>query len=355
MSTIIGLEAAAWDLKLREPFGIAGGAQHLAANAWCRLELDDGTFGLGEAAPFPAVNGETQRQALEDLSRARGLVVGRSALDWRRRARELTEAELAPSARCAVESALLDAWCRRARLSLRAFFGGHEARLVTDITLPTGSVAATTEGARRAVAAGFTRLKVKVGGAPLEHDVARLRATLAVAPEAELLLDANASLSAAEALELAASLGRERHRLVLFEQPTPKDDWDGLRRVREGGLQVAADESAQSARDVAALARARAVDVINLKITKCGVAEALDMALAARAHGLELMIGGMVESKLAMGVSASLACGLGGFRYVDLDTPMFLAEEPTRGGWLQDGATLSLEDVEHGHGVDVIR
>ena len=64
------LAAEPLDLPLRVPFGIAGGAQDVARNVLVRLELADGTLGLGEAAPFPAYNGETQAQALAALRAA---------------------------------------------------------------------------------------------------------------------------------------------------------------------------------------------------------------------------------------------------------------------------------------------
>jgi L-alanine-DL-glutamate epimerase-like enolase superfamily enzyme len=62
------------------------------------------------------------------------------------------------------------------------------------------------------------------------------------------------------------------------------------------------------------------------------------------------MIGGMVETRLAMGTSASFAAGLGGFAFVDLDTPLFLAEDPFEGGYAQDGERLDLRPIARGHG-----
>jgi L-Ala-D/L-Glu epimerase len=91
--------------------------------------------------------------------------------------------------------------------------------------------------------------------------------------------------------------------------------------------------------------------VINIKLMKCGIAEALDIAAIARAAGMGLMIGGMVESTLAMTVSACFAAGLGGFSFVDLDTPLFMAETPLVGGMRYEGARITLDHIEAGHGV----
>jgi L-alanine-DL-glutamate epimerase-like enolase superfamily enzyme len=65
---------------------------------------------------------------------------------------------------------------------------------------------------------------------------------------------------------------------------------------------------------------------------------------------LERDIGGMVETRLAMGTSASIAAGLGGFTYIDLDTPLFLAEDPFEGGYVQDGERIDLRPIGIGHG-----
>ena len=63
------------------------------------------------------------------------------------------------------------------------------------------------------------------------------------------------------------------------------------------------------------------------------------------------MIGGNVESILAMTFSACFAAGLGGFKYADLDTPLFLAENPFEGGYVRTGGMLDVSDITAGHGV----
>lgn len=138
---------------------------------------------------------------------------------------------------------------------------------------------------------------------------------------------------------------------ILFEQPVPGPNLTGLARVaREGSVPVAADESVRTAADAQRVATLGAARVVNIKLMKSGVAEALAIAAVARAAGLGLMIGGMVEARLAMSMSACLAAGLGGFAFVDLDTPLFLAADPFAGGYAQRGPALDLGPIEAGHG-----
>jgi len=341
-----------FDVPLAEPFGIAGGAQTVAENLLVEVGLTDGTVGLGEAAPFPAVNGETREDAERALESARESLLGLEAMTWRAASRVANERlAAAPSALCAFETALLDALTRSLGISLFGFFGGVKSELITDITLTTGSPEQAGTQAARAYERGFRTLKVKVGGMPLQHDLERLQRAASVAPDAALVLDANASLHAVEAIRLVRALGALRERVVLFEQPTRANDLAGLRAVREAGVKVAADESARSLADVENIIDEQAADVINVKIMKSGLVAAHDMALGARAAGLELMIGGMVETRLAMTASACLAGGLGGFSFVDLDTPLFLSADPFRGGFEDAWPRLRLGAIERGHGV----
>jgi len=136
----------------------------------------------------------------------------------------------------------------------------------------------------------------------------------------------------------------------------PKEDLEGMAEVsRKGGVPVAADEAAASPRDVHRLARSRAADVVNIKLMKCGVREALETDRIARAAGLGLMIGGMVESYLAMGCAAHLAAGFGGFNFVDLDTPLWFARNPMRGLKMRHGGLYDLSVVRAGIGVEPMR
>ena len=352
MPRVTDLTFRPFDVELSVPFGIATGAQPVARNLLVEVGCDDGSFGTGEAAPFPAVNGETREHTEAALAGAREALLGLELHHWRAASKLAAERlAAAPSALCAFETALLDALTRALGISLFGFFGGMESELVTDITLTTGSAEQAAEQAADAAGRGFTTLKAKVGGVPLTHDLERLHRAADAAPNAVFILDANGSFTSPEAIRMLRALGELRDRVVLFEQPTAANDLTGLRAVRESGVKVAADESARTLADLERLIDTGAADVVNVKIMKSGVVGALDLALGARAAGFGLMVGGMVETRLAMTVSACLAGGLGGFAYIDLDTPLFLAQDPFRGGFEDAWPRLRVGAIERGHGV----
>src|SRR5215210_780862 len=106
-TTIRALSVETLDIPLHTPFGIAGGAQEIARNLLVTVELADGTRGYGEAAPFPAFNGETPEIARAAIEAARTTVEGADAREWRRVAAALRHA-MGPvgSAQCAIETAI---------------------------------------------------------------------------------------------------------------------------------------------------------------------------------------------------------------------------------------------------------
>jgi L-alanine-DL-glutamate epimerase-like enolase superfamily enzyme len=221
------------------------------------------------------------------------------------------------------------------------------------MTVTTGSPEEAAAAARAIRARGIRMIKVKVGGkAGPAHDLARVAAIHEVAPDSPLILDGNAGVSRAAASELVRGLKARGIAPALLEQWLAKDDLAGARALAaESGWLVAADESVTSAGDARLVVAERAAQVINIKLMKAGVAEALDIAAVAREAGVALMIGGNVESILAMTFSACFAAGQGGFRFADLDTPFFLAGNPFVGGYAIDGGLISVAHITAGHGV----
>lgn len=342
------------DVSLQAPFVIASARVETVRNLAIAVTLDNGITGWGEAPTLPPVTHEDQQTALAVARREAGLLVGRRIGEWRRLASELFERiPLYPSVRAGLEMALSDALARHAGLPLCAFFGGCGWDLRTDITIPICSSDAAERLAADYCGRGFEVIKVKIGR-DIYQDMVRLTAVRRGHPTCRLVLDANGGYSADDTLSLLADLRRAGLQPALLEQPVAPEDWDGLGRLaREAGVPVAADESCRSPADALRIAESGFAQVINIKLAKCGVIHALDIAAIARAAGIGLMIGGMVETRLAMGFSAHFAAGLGGFEWIDLDTPLLLAEDPVAGGCGIEGAWYRLDPETAGHGARI--
>lgn len=339
------------DVPLKAPFTIASSRLDRVNNAAIKVTLADGSIGWGETPTLPPVTVEDQPTAMAALRSEAERLTGHDAGTWRWVAAELYERlPDFPAVRAGLEMAVIDAFARGCGVPLFHFFGGRGDSLVTDITIPICPPQEAEALAEEYRAAGFETLKVKIG-LDREEDIARIVAIRRAHPDCRLILDANAAYSADETLAMLARLRKTGIEPSLLEQPVAREDWDGLGRLaREAGVPVAADESCRSPEEAIRIVRDGLAQIINIKLVKTGVMRALEIAAIAKAGGLGLMIGGMVETRLAMGFSAHFAAGLGGFDWVDLDTPLLLAEDPVVGGCRAERARYVLDPEAPGHG-----
>ena len=330
------------DIPITDPFVVATGTRVVAENVFVRITLGDGTCGYGEAAPFPEVGGEDRETCLNALAHLAPSLIGQSVHDYRELAARMTQTTpMQPAARCALETALLDASCRNAKIPMWQLWGGADVRpRDTDITIPIATQEQTVSLARGWYERGFRLFKMKVGK-DVDGDVRRLEALHRTLPGISFIGDGNQGFSREECMAFAKGVQQFGAVMVLLEQPVVRDDLDSMAAIRrETGIPVAADESVRSLDDARRVVTQGAADYINIKIMKTGVIETHEIAAFTLASGLKLMIGGMLESRIAMGCSFSLVLGMKGFEILDLDTPLLLSTDPIQGGYRYKGPTL---------------
>jgi o-succinylbenzoate synthase len=350
--TVTKIELWTLDIPLTDPFAVAAGTRPAAENAIVRMTLANGAQGYGEIAPFPEIGGEDRAACLAMAHDLGKTLLGRPVTEHARLARELRAMTPAhPAARCGLETALLDAFCRGAGIPMWALWGGADLRSrETDITIPITDVTRTVALVTEWHARGFRLFKMKVGR-DVDHDVRRLEAVHQRMPDIAFIGDANQGFTYEHCLAFVKGVTRFGGRLILIEQPVAREDLASMAALRRAtGIPVAADEAVRSISDAAMVIRQGAADVINIKITKMGILEAREIASYALASGLKLMIGGMVETRVAMGCSFALVLGRGGFELLDLDTPLLMTTDPVTGGYRYAGPLLQ---PWQGPGLDV--
>jgi L-alanine-DL-glutamate epimerase-like enolase superfamily enzyme len=220
-------------------------------------------------------------------------------------------------ARNALDCALWDLEAKRSGRPVWDLAGLQPPRpRITTYTLGADDPEAMAAGA--VVFAGARALKLKLTGDP--DDLERVRQVRAARPDVWMGVDANQGLTRDSYAQLLPVLVAAK--VDLLEQPFPldKDEWlDGL----ESPIPIAADESVQALDGIAALADR--VQVINIKLDKSGgLTEALAMAAEARRLGLQVMVGNMLGTVLAMAPAFVIGqlCDV-----VDLDGPMPLVSD----------------------------
>jgi L-alanine-DL-glutamate epimerase-like enolase superfamily enzyme len=340
--TICKVEFWLVDVPITDPFVVATGVRTVAENVFLRVTLANGVQGYGEAAPFPEVGGETRESCLIVLRQLCEAVLGCSAADYKVIGLKLSELAFThPAARCGLETAVIDAYCHALNIPMWKLWGGADVRArETDITIPIADLDKTVAMARGWYAKCFRLFKMKVGK-DVASDIRRLEAVHRALPGISFIGDGNQGFSHQDCLKFAQGVKRFGGTMALLEQPVVRDDLDSMAAIRrETGIPIAADESVRSLADAQTVVSRKAADYINIKIMKTGVAEAVEIASFAKASGLKLMIGGMVETRIAMGCSFSLVLGLGCFDVLDLDTPLLLASDPVTGGYKYNGPHL---------------
>ena len=234
----------------------------------------------------------------------------------------------AGAARNAIDCAL---WDLEAKLSgtpaWRTASLGEPQPAITAFTISLGTP--EVMGAAAATAHDRPLLKLKLGG---DRDLERVQAVRAAAPEARLIVDANEGWSPEQVESLTPDLARLG--VELIEQPLPAGKDETLSEIRSA-VPLCADESFHGADDLAAIAGR--YQMVNIKLDKTGgLTEALRITEAARKMGLEIMVGCMVGTSLAMAPAALLA---GVARYIDLDGPLLLARDRSP-GMIYEGSVM---------------
>ena len=326
------LQAEFLELRTRHPFIIARGGQSDYRTIWVRLRDGDGCEGWGEAAPS-RFYGETPETVLAALNAYVTDLPG-DPFDLEETERRWASAlRINASARAALSGALHDLVGKRLGIPLYRLWGLDPARAPRS-TFTIGLD--TPERMRLKVdeAADYPILKIKLG---TDRDVDILR-TIRSATNKEIRVDANCGWTVKQAIGMLPVL--REFGVTVLEQPLPPSELPGLAEVtRRATIPVIADESCRTAEDIPALVGA--VDGINIKLAKCGsLREALRMIAVARAHGMMVMVGCMIESSLGITAAAHVTPLVD---IVDLDGAALLATDPFVGARI-DGGQVTLPD-----------
>lgn len=325
------------ELALAETFAIARGV--MEAEEVVQVELEhEGLVGHGEGS---AVDywGETAASMEAFLRDEAPALLGDDPFALEAIGARLAGRPGEQAAKAALDGALHDWVGKRLGQPVWRLLGLSRTTPPTSYTIGIDSVEGTADRARRARGFGF--LKVKVGG---PDDLARLEAVRA-ASDATLRVDGNEGWTLEEARELAPALVELGVELV--EQPFPVADTESVRALRElePRLPVIIDEGCKDLGDVAQVAGY--ADGINVKLAKAGgLREAIRMVHAARALGLQVMLGCMIESELGIAHAAQMASLVD---HVDLDGHLLIAKGPWTGLGLEAGRVLP--SAEPGLGV----
>jgi len=330
-----------------EPFTIATGTMDHAQNVFIRVHTDAGFYGVGECSAFPVIVGETQDTCLVMAREFASLWKGEDVLDLEARLQQLHDFTAGNSTiKSAFDIALYDIAAKNAGLPLYKFLGGAKREIESDITIGIASPEAMAVKARDFVKSGAAILKVKLGKDALK-DIERIRQIREAAGESiRIRVDANQGWSFDDAV--IALNGISEYNIEFCEQPmrTWYDDrLPELKRISP--VKIMADESVFNHHDARKQINTDSCDYINIKFSKSGgIFEAKKIHDLAAGKGIACMMGGMLESRIALSAKLHFVYASPNIKFYDMDTCMLghLAD-PCIGGVQYDGYKLFIADT----------
>lgn len=322
----LSLSVSPLTLPLKHPFKIARGEERVARSVLFRLR-DGDLEGLGESTPI-----ERYHETPDSVERYFGEHELRSqdpfALET------LLDPQIPPAARAGLDIALHDLIGKRLGVPLYALFGLDPALTpYTSFTIGISDLQLTLQ--KLAEIGDHPVLKVKLGLGTAREQIETIEAIRA-RYTGTIRIDANEGWTVDESIAILAELAR--FEVEFCEQPIPAGSPQGLRAIRERSkIPIVTDEDSLTASDLPALIGC--VDGINVKLAKTGgIRGAIAMIHTARALGMKIMLGCMVESAIAATAAAQISPLVD---WADIDGPFLTADDPFT-GVQYDGGKLVL-------------
>ena len=317
-------------LVLKHTWTIARNSADFKNNVFVRIE-NEGVCGIGEAAPNIRYK-ETPESTVNTIKKAAQLFEKYSPwqfADLGNAIRSITEEQTA--AKAAMDIALLDWVTKRLGVPLYQYLGLDKAKVpITSFSIGIDKPEVVRQKIKEA--GPYPILKIKVGK---DNDEEMLETVRSVTDK-PLRVDANEGWTnkeaALEKIKWLATQGVE-----LIEQPMPASMIEETKWLRERSeIPIIADEAVKQTADIPQLAEA--YDGINIKLMKsAGIQEALRMINIARAMGLKIMLGCMIESSVAIAAAAHISPLVD---WVDLDGNLLIANDPFTGLELENGKIM---------------
>ncbi len=336
------------------PFTIATGTMHFAQNIFIRIYTNEGIIGVGECSAFPMIVGETQATCFEMGKEFAALWIGKDPLDITARLRELDLFTAGNyTAKSAFDLALHDIAAKHAGKPLYALLGGTLKNIESDLTIGINTPESMAAQAVEFVAKGVNIIKVKLGKDP-STDILRIKKIRdAIGYHTTIRIDANQGWSYDDALYSLIALAP--YQIEFCEQPLRTWNDERLPALCAASpIALMADESVYTHHDAERMIRNNACKYINIKFAKSGgIAEALRINAVAEENQIACMMGGMLESRIALSAKVHFAMAKQNIKFYDLDTCLLGHKiDPVLGGVQYNGMKLTLSNAP-GIGADV--
>ena len=330
-----------------DPFTIATGTMNYAQNIFIRIHTDEGYYGVGECSAFPMIAGETQSTCFEMAKDFALLWKGKSFLEIEERMQQLhAYTAFNSTIKSAFDMALYDLNAKLAEKPLYKFLNGEKKRIETDLTIGIDTPAKMAATAKKYKDMGVKIIKIKLGKEKAE-DIERVKQIRnAIGDDLLLRIDANQGWD----FDTAATILQEidKYQIQFCEQPMRYWDDDKLPALRKlSPVKIMADESVFDHHDAIRLIESNSCDYINIKFSKSGgILEAEKINRVCESKNIPCMIGGMLESRIALTAFVHFALARPNIIFYDMDTCMLGHKiDPVKNGVVFNGYFPQVPDL----------
>ena len=296
------------------------------------IECDGSLYGYGEGAPTPVITGETLGTMLATIEYIKPHLIGLDIEDFEMILKRINTLIIHnTTAKSALEIALYDLQSKSKNQSLYQMLGGTKTTFQTDITISMNPIEVMIKESLDAVERDYRILKIKIGDNPTQDIERIITLNQVLGKNITLRLDANHGWTAQQSVTLLQAIEKKGIFVEFIEQPVKANDIAGLAYIKERvQTPVLADESIFSYEDAQRILELKAVDYVNIKLSKtAGITEALRLADLCASFEVQCMIGCMLEGPIAIAAAVHVASAKARtITMLDLDAVALLHQHP---------------------------
>lgn len=330
-----------------EPFVIATGTMYFAQNVFIKIFTDKEIYGVGECSAFPMIVGENQDTCIVMAKEFAKILIGKDPLSIPDRMNDLDGyAAHNTTIKSAFDMALFDIAAKNAGQPLYEFLGGNKRSIETDITIGIDTPSDMAIAASKLKIMGCNIIKIKLGK-EVNEDIERVKKIrMAVGDGVTLRLDANQGWDFDEAIFALGAIAK--YDIEFCEQPMRTWYDDRLPElVANSPIKIMADESCYNHHDARKLINSVSCSYLNIKFSKSGgILGAQKIHEVALQNGIKCMMGGMLETRIAISASMHFVLASPNITFFDMDSPLLgHLIDPVIGGITYNGCTISVPDT----------
>lgn len=354
MSKIVNYQISKLDIPLKRPLVTSSRSSKSLKGILFKIELDDGSIGLGESAENIKLTGENR----EEMSRF---------------ARDFFEEHLQENvddvllmlqgfvnhnaARSGMETAILDAVSHSNGTEIVEEFGipVHTRTIENDTTISLMDSEQTVAETMRVLDEGYKHIKYKLNDQPGELE--RILQLEEIMPDdVSIRIDPEQSWNYQQTIEAMQEFDNSPLKIEFIEQPVPILLHDEMKQLTtKATIPIIADEAVFNLQDAKDVIKHGYGTAINIKLIKCGgPLEAIEIANYAKRKNVDCLFGCTTEANVALTTAAYLSAGLSNVKYIDLDGLDYLSDTPFNGGVTNHDGLIDLPEQTNGLGIELV-